>query len=161
MRHARYFPLLIALTLISFLGTGCDVLSGQSAEQVLSFEPIEEARSLNVPEPQTAVFRSEDQWQDFWDRRVDAAEDGTKPPPPNVDFETEMAIGLFWGTISGCSSSVDAIQEVSENDRSIAVQVEDWTGGIICTALVQPRQVIRIEKSEKPVSFVGNAVPGA
>lgn len=161
MRRTSFLLLLVLLTLTPFLWTACDLLQDNSADRPLSFEHIEDARHLNVPATKTAVFRTETQWRDFWNRRVAVSEGGNRPPPPSVDFGTEMVIGLFWGRQSGCYSTVDAVQKVTrETGGTVVVQVEDWTVGSICQALVQPRQVIRTKKAPKPVKFEGNAVPG-
>lgn len=154
------FALLLALlTVTPFLWTACDLFQDNSAGRLLSFENIEDARRLNVPETKTVVFRTEAQWRDFWNRRVVVSESGNTPPPPSVDFGTEMVIGLLWGQRSGCSSTVDAIQKIAKGTRGTVVQVDDWTEGSICQALVQPRQVIRTKKAVGPVKFEGNAVP--
>ena len=159
MRRTLFLPLLVLL-LTSFLWTACDLLQENSEGQSLSFQNIEGARRLDVPESKTAVFRTETRWRGFWNRRV-ATKSGVKPPPPSVDFDTQTVVGLFWGPGSGCNSMVDAIQKITgKADGTVVVQIEDWTDGSICTALVQPRQVIRMKKASGPVKFEGNAVPG-
>jgi len=159
MRRTPFLPLLVLL-LTSFLWTACDLLQDNSEGRSLSFHNIEEVRRLDVPKSKTTVFRTETQWREFWNRRV-SVEDGTKPPPPSVDFGSEMVIGLFWGQQSGCSATVEAIQKVTgETGGTVVIRVDDWTDGSICTALVQPRQVIRMKKTAGPVRFTGNAVPG-
>jgi len=154
------FLSLLTLLLTLSLWTACDLVQGNAEGQSFSFQNIEEVRRLDVPESKTAVFQTDAQWRDFWNGRV-SVEDGTKPPPPSVDFGTEMVIGLFWGQQSGCSATVEAIQEVTgETGGAVVVRVDDWTDGSICQALVQPRQVIRMKKASGPVMFEGNAVPG-
>ena len=159
MRRTLFLPFLVAL-LASFLWTACDLFQADSEGRSLSFQPIEKARRLDVPEVKTAVFRTETQWRDFWNRRV-AMEGGMKPPPPSVDFGRQMVVGLFWGQRSGCSTTVEAVQKVTEETGgTVVVRVDDWTDGSICQALVQTRQVIRTKKTAGPVRFTGNAVPG-
>jgi len=160
MRCSRFSSFLLLLISFFFLLTACDLIRDDSEDQPLSFEQIEEARRLDVPEAKTVVIRTEAGWEDFWNRRIAVPEGSGRLSPPSVDFDTKMVIGLFWGERSGCSSTVNAVQKITEKVGGIVVQVEDWTGGAICQALVQPRQVIQTKKAPKQVEFEGDAVPG-
>lgn len=152
--------LLVLLISFSFLLTACDLFRDDSEGQSFSFERIEEARHLEVPEAKTVVLRTEAGWENFWNRWIAVPEGSDRLPAPSVDFDKKMVIGLFWGERSGCSSTVNAVQKITEKVGGIVVQVEDWTGGTICQALVQPRQVIQTKKAPKQVKFEGSAVPG-
>jgi hypothetical protein len=160
MCSPRLSSLLVFLISFSFLVTACDLFRDSSEGQSFSFEQIEEARRLDVPEAKAVVLRTEAEWEDFWNRRLAVPEGSDRLPPPSVDFDTKMVIGLFWGEVSGCSNTVRAVQTITENVGGIVVQVEDWTEGTICQALVQPRQVIQTKRTPKQVKFEGNAAPG-
>lgn len=157
MRTAMYHAKCAALLLCMLLLTSCDLLSGQTGQKggALDFENVKEARYLNVQNAQTAVFRTEAEWDAFWNAHVDTQEGADTPPPPQINFDEHMVIGLFWGTITGCSGEVDAIQDVRAGGNEIVVRAEDWTSGATCMALVQPRQVIKIAQTDRPVTFRG------
>jgi hypothetical protein len=92
----------------------------------------------------------------FWNAHVDTLEENENPSPPEIDFDQNIVLGLFWGRTSGCTSRVDAIETVRVRERNVVVHVDDWTDEAICMALVQPRQVVKTRATNRPVRFVGD-----
>ncbi len=151
----RTLPILVGFGLL--LGA-CDLLSGVNGSkgQPLEFETVERVEYLDVRERQTVVFRRETDWVNFWNAHVDSVETNGDPSPPEIDFDQNMVLGLFWGQTSGCTSMVEAIEAVRVKEKNVVVRVDDWTDGATCMALVQPRQVVKTRATNRSVQFEGD-----
>lgn len=151
----RTLPILLLCGLL--LGA-CDLLTGVNGSegQPLDFENVERAEHLDVRERQTVVFRTEKEWVNFWNAHVDSLGKNEESSPPEIDFDQNMVLGLFWGRTTGCTSMVDAVNAVRVREKNVIVQVDDWTDGTICVALVQPRQVVKTRATNRPIRFEGD-----
>lgn len=150
---------LAALLLCSVLLIACDWLPGQTEDEgdPIDFEDVESAERLDVQQAQTVVFRSEAGWETFWYEHVNSyGSEGNKTPPPPIDFESRMLIGVFWGEgYSGCSNYVQAIEGVKERESRIEVEVGELPDLGACRAFVYPLQVIKMKRSDQSVRFIG------
>lgn len=127
-----------------------------SAGHPLKFENVERVEHLDVRERQTVVFRTETEWVNFWNTHVDSLGENEESSPPEIDFDQNMVLGLFWGRTTGCTSLVNAITAVRVRKKNVIVQVNDWTDGTICQIFVQPKQVIKTSATNRPVRFEGD-----
>jgi hypothetical protein len=122
------------------------------------YENLETARSFQVPEAGTAVFRDETTWAVLWDRYWTVYTLGEKTPPPPVDFDNEMVIAIFYGTgYIGCSNWVEVIDEIWVGSRQIEVHIGIQLDRVIgpCDMNLNPLQMVTIQRSDLPVVFTG------
>lgn len=106
-------------------------------------------RSL-VAAPRTVVVRDSAAFQALW-----AEHAGPDAKAPEVDFATQMVVGVFLGTRpSGCHTT--GIEEVRRTARGITVRHVNTEPGpdVACTKMmVNPAHLVAIERSELPVEF--------
>lgn len=119
------------------------------------FENFEDAELLTVDEPGTAVFRNQHEWKMFWGAHIPPT--FKEMPPPKVDFEHNMLIAVFWGSeYSGCSNWSDSIQSIIRERWQIKVHVGPLADLGDCEMLVEPLQVVKVERMDLPVIFNGD-----
>ncbi len=125
----------------------------------LPFEDFEEAAFLIVNEPGTAVFRNQHEWEIFWDAHI--LPTFKEMPLPEVDFEHNILIAVFWGSgYSGCSNWSDSIQGIMREQWQIEVHIGSLANLGDCEMLVRSMQVVKLAREDLPVIFTGE-VPGA
>lgn len=128
-----------------------------TAPSVLRFETIEAAAGFAVPTPGTAVIRTQQVWRELWNTTWSiTSADGVKTPPPAIDFNRTMVIGVAWGRRpSGCSNSVEAIQTIIQRAGEIIVLIGPLPELGPCDAIVYPVQMVVVNQSDLPVIFEG------
>lgn len=147
----RALPLILALILAT---ASCHLFDNENSARILPFDNIEESEFLAVTEADARVFLDDAEWKAFWT-------DHSAEEAPDVDFEQEMAVGLFWGGgYSGCTNRAEVIREVREGDSRVVVEVGPLGSLGDCDMVVLPNQVIRLERIDKPIAFDGE-LPGA
>ncbi len=145
----------ISLTLI-LLGS-CDAPSEKGTP--FPFENIEEARNFHIPFAGTEVIQESTRlaylWEHYWFSRNGQ---GEKTPLPYIDFEQKMVLAIFYGTgYSGCSNFVETIEAIIEISGNIEVRIGPLTNEDLgaCDAVIDPLQMVKIERSDLPVIFTG------
>ncbi len=118
-----------------------------------------EASLLHVTTPGAFLFRDNDSWNSFCDEYWTGDDPGVNIPRPEVDFESDMIIGVFWGRDGGCYSWVDCIRAVFIWPDVIDVHISPLPDLGDCDMIVWPLQVIKMERYDLPVEFNGH-VPG-
>jgi hypothetical protein len=102
------------------------------------------------------VFRDAESWETFWNRYcMVITGEGEKLPPPEVDFSTQMLIGVFSGEKPSGGYSI-SIRRVLESSKSIVVEYVEKSpppDAIVTLALTYPCQIITLPSSEKSVEF--------
>ena len=148
---------ILASFLISILQFHCEDTGVQPID--LQFSDIENMRYFRVEQPKTLVIRTQKEWDSFLR--------GSFFPPsnlhgvdfPRVDFNEEMVIGVFWGggcKYSGCTNVSRSIERLVMSLNGIEVKVGPLQDLGLCEACVSPLHIVKVEKSELPVVFVGN-----
>lgn len=114
---------------------------------------------LDVFTAQTQVFHTVAQLDSFWYENVNCTMgDGTPCPPPDISFEDSSVVAVFWGNItSGCSQKRRSIKSMHIENDTIFVDVEYNFEDIfeICAAEIQPSHLVRFEKYDLPIKFIG------
>jgi len=159
---ARISVLSVCLITSVLLAGGCDGVEDSNTallgEPVL-YEWVEKGHGVQVYEAQTRVFRDSLAWAQFWDAHVSLLDQNFQPyPPPSVDFNQEMIIGVYWGYYyTGCRiiDRIEAINGIYKRSNRIVVNIGSVPDLGPCRAMIYPTQVIRIPRSEKPVEFTG------
>ena len=140
----RALPAIVALLVIA---AGCHLFDDDDWARIVPFNNVEESRFLAVTEAQARVFLEDAEWNTFWTEH-------SEEEAPGLDFEREMAIGLFWGGgYSGCTSRAEVIRVVLESSSRVVVEVDPLGSLGDCDMVVLPNQVIRLERIDKPVRF--------
>ena len=154
----RLLPLAAVLAL-----AGCDALS---SDEPVAYADVERAEALRVQVTGTTVtvIRDRSSWERFWSGHVGTAgPDGAGIAAPEVDFERQTVVGVFYGGSlhAGCGSSVDVVRSAREESGAVEVEVGPLPDLGPCRAVVYPLDlvVLDVPPSEAlDVRFVG-AVP--
>jgi len=111
--------------------------------------------------PQARVFRTSSEWEVFWVAYCDASNDDGPVPPPVVDFENLMMVGLFYEPVSsGCTCIVEnGVESITRYSDRLEVQVGPVPDLGNCQAPQYPMTIVVVERIDLPVQFFGH-VPG-
>jgi hypothetical protein len=115
----------------------------------VAFQPLATTAASDVTDERNVVARDADAFARLWAQ----FSPGTKPP--QVDFGTNMVIGVFMGARSnGCyATGVGGIARSAAGLRVLRVDREPATGAICTQAIVTPAQLVVLEQSSLPVGF--------
>mmetsp|Transcript_36040 Transcript_36040/g.39833 ORF Transcript_36040/g.39833 Transcript_36040/m.39833 type:complete len:202 (-) Transcript_36040:101-706(-) len=117
------------------------------------FQTIEHGFDSGFKNSAQEVFRLSSEFEALWQSHSTIF----SPPPniPEVDFESDMVLGVFLGTQNSGGYDIE-IKSIEENDSEISVKCETKgpLGGIVTCALTQPFHIVKISKSTKPVRFI-------
>jgi hypothetical protein len=115
-----------------------------------------------VHESRDVVIKDKAAWAALWTEHAGQVrlltETGAAVPMrplPDVDFNSQMVIGVFTGGGNGCNST--SIDSVSSDGKAITVRHSDTVPGIgiMCTMIAtSPAQLVAVPKSDLPVQFV-------
>lgn len=126
----------------------------------VEFKNVERYGCFDVKPKGTTVIKSDSEWRSLWELYWNVYDgSGNKTPPPDVDFDDEMVIGVFWGgncIYSGCTNESPSIESVFIMCGTIHVVVGGMADLGFCAACVCPLHLIRIQRHDLPVKFVGN-----
>lgn len=78
-----------------------------------------------------------------------------KPPLPDVDFNKNIIIGVFFGEYTNGGGAI-SVKSVEEYNTMIMVKVEEITPGYNCVTtdvMTQPYQIIQIPKVSLPINY--------
>ena len=124
------------------------------------FENVENYGNFCVEENGTSVITSDLGWMDLWERYWNVYDgQGNKTPPPEVNFDKEMVIGVFWGgycAYSGCTNESPSIESVWIENDTLWIKVGELKNLGPCDMCVCPLHLIQTQKLDMPVRFVGD-----
>lgn len=137
----------------SFLFLGCFGTKG--LKPVSGLSPVD-CGSLQYPESGGMVFRDVESWEGFWNSycRVITG-GGTRLAAPQVEFSSQMLIGVFSGQKPTGGYDV-TIQRVLEGSKTIIVEYVEKSpppDASVTMALTYPCQIIAVPRSDKSVEF--------
>ena len=157
----RLISLLVALSVLMVLG-GCGLFQDEPAGppgESISYEWVERGHGVQVHEAQTQVFRDNLTWAQFWDEYVTLRDQNHELyPPPSVDFDRRIIIGVYWGYFyTGCRAidRIEAIEGIYDTGDRIVVDIGSVPDLGVCRTMVLPTQVVSIPLTDKPVEFTG------
>lgn len=123
----------------------------------LPFENFTEAEYFRVQYPATVVIKDDAAWNQLWEDYWTRQDSLGRTPPPAVNFEEDMVIAVFWGCgYSGCYWWVEAIERIIIRSGRIEVHIAPLPDLGDCEMIVCPIQVVKLEKSDFPVVFLGD-----
>ena len=99
------------------------------------------------------VTKNEDEWADIWNQHQSTFT--PQLPPPEVNFSETTVIAVFMGEFNTGGYEIE-IKEILDMNQSVEVKVEKTYPGIGCVvtlAFSQPYHIVKIEKSDKEITF--------
>ena len=127
-----------------------------------AFEPSEPVAFARIALPAspvlvdgTTVIRGDYQLDAFTRR-----EDGNRVAVPDIDFERQMIVGVFYGGSfhAGCRADVETIETVRVQGDVLVVEVGPLPDLGPCRGIVYPAEMVVVDAQADEVQFVG-AVP--
>lgn len=153
----------VLLSLLSALGCHSESTGpiGVSRDKAyVCFNDVEGYGNFHVPQSGTKVITSDSEWESFWNLYWNQfGGSGHKTPPPEIDFDHEMVIAVFWGgncSYSGCTNESPSIESILVVGNTLYIIVGEMADLGPCEMCVAPLHLIRTEKSNLPVRFIGN-----
>jgi hypothetical protein len=125
-----------------------------SAGTPIAFETVASDSHSGVAQPRTVVVKDAAAFGKLW------AEHGKYrvPPPdlPQVDFSRQMVLAVFAGALPNGCHAMGITRVGSAGDRIVVEYAErELATFAVCTqALVEPMQMVVVERSDAPVEFV-------
>lgn len=145
---------LVAFATVSTLAAETAGAHGQETGPALPFETLlTEARS-GLSEPRREVIRSDEAWQELWERVFTGV--SPTPTPPAVDFSREMLVVVALGERRSGGFGI-AVQRVSPRGNGLEIEVLESCpapGAMVSMGLTQPLEVIRLERQPQAPDFV-------
>mmetsp|Transcript_64142 Transcript_64142/g.101771 ORF Transcript_64142/g.101771 Transcript_64142/m.101771 type:complete len:199 (-) Transcript_64142:230-826(-) len=118
----------------------------------IPFTDIAQGHSSGVDNECTNVIREESKWKEFWNEHTKIYSLGA-PDLVDVNFENEMVVCVCVGTKSSGGYSVQVTSVEDRGDDLLVSFVTSSPSGMTTMALTQPHHIIRIARSDKPISF--------
>ena len=120
--------------------------------QSLPVLAIDASNVSGVHDQRQLVIKDQSTWAALW---VEHA--GKDKPRPQVDFTTQMVIGVFRG-MGGNGCNTTSISSVTSDGAALTVRYVDTVPGIgiMCAMYVpSPAQLVAVPRSDLPVRFAG------
>ena len=112
--------------------------------------------------PLEAVARTSMAYNNLWGQHHKPPQFPTMPPapPPTVDFDTEMVVGIFLGTraTGGYEARIESVTAQGTGVRVSYLERKPGPGVVVTQALTYPFVVIAVERRDGPVTFIGPKV---
>jgi PrcB C-terminal len=112
----------------------------------LSFQTVAKGSRSGVREPLQISIRSQAEWDALWKRHVSI--ETNPPPPPVIDFNKQIVIGVFLGEKPTGGYDVEIIR-AEQTDGALVIHYREKNpppGGIVIQALTQPFHIIRVAR---------------
>ena len=126
------------------------LVSCQTAVALLPFVSIGQGTASAIVERREVVVQSEEGWKKLWTQH---APDGA--PPPTVDFESELVVGVFAGQQPTAGYQVEIVRIEPEGGRLLVVyRIESPAkDAMVAQVLTQPFHLVRLRKVGLRVQF--------
>lgn len=114
----------------------------------VSFQTVVKGSRSGVREPLQIVIRSQAEWDALWKRHVSI--ETNPPPPPAIDFNKQIVIGVFLGEKPTGGYDVEIIR-AEQTDGALVIHYREKNpppGGIVIQALTQPFHIIRVARDD-------------
>ena len=144
---------------LALLLASCTAFGAAVGERV-PFTTLGKGINSGIREPAQIVVRSQSEWDALWARhmRVRTA----PPPPPAVDFSTEMVVALFLGERPTGGYAIE-MTRVERTDSSLAVHfrvTKPDPGAMLMQVLTQPFHLIKLPRVDEPLRFLPESPSG-
>ena len=142
---------------IVILAIACDKTPDKT---FVIFESVEDYGAFVVTEKGTVVINTDSEWLNlgelYWNRWDGI---GNKILLPEINFEENMVVGVFWGggcDYSGCYNESPSIENIYRMGDTLFVVIADLVDFGPCDMCVNPIHLVQLEKYNIPVKFLGN-----
>jgi hypothetical protein len=124
--------------------------------QLLASEVLDQSADSGVKDARNVVIKDKAALAALWLEHA-----GTSAPVPDVDFSTQMVIGVFLGSKPNACYGTD-IDTVSTDGNRITIRHTDSTPamGVLCAMHVaSPAELLVLGRSDLPVDFAADNRP--
>lgn len=124
-------------------------MSQAPTSRTASFRTIERGSQSNIDAARQVVIRTAAEWTAFWRTH------NFDKPAPQLDFDNEMAVGVFMGSRPTSGYSV-AITGVAEHDGALVVTYTESSprpGAMAAQVLTFPYHIVAVPKRAGNVTF--------
>lgn len=114
----------------------------------VSFQTVVKGSRSGVRESLQVIARSPSEWDALWKRHVSI--ETNPPPPPAIDFNKQIVIGVFVGEKPTGGYDVEIIR-AEQTDGALVIHHREKSpvpGGIVIQALTQPFHIIRVARDD-------------
>ncbi|WP_150049620.1 hypothetical protein [Methylomonas rhizoryzae] len=131
--------------------------------QPLIFRTLDRQRYSGISSAQSVTINDALQWQEFWSTHFDDSVDPLYSlpfPAPEVDFSSQMVIGVFLGTKSCYAVDIENVDLIAERKIVVSYRENAPAQASLCKdSHYAPGHLIVVERSDLPVEF--NKLPAA
>lgn len=122
--------------------------SNMASPNRLSFRTVAKGYRSGIRESLQTVIRNQTEWQKLWQRHTSSQP--KPPPPPAMDFKSEMVAAVFLGEKPTGGYGVEIVR-VERNHGTFTVlykESEPPPGAMTTQALTQPFHIVRIPATD-------------
>jgi len=118
------------------------------------FSTIQKGQYSGVLEPSQIVIRTQNQWDNLWKRH--SSRKVNPPPPPFVDFENDMVVGVFLGEkrTGGYEVKITSAKRSNSNLYLYYREKSPPRDVMVTQALTQPYHLVKVSKFDIPPIFL-------
>jgi PrcB C-terminal len=113
-----------------------------------SFQTVVKGSRSGVREPLQIVIRNQADWDALWKRHVSI--ETNSPPPPAIDFNKQIVIGVFLGEKPTGGYDVEIIR-TEQSDSALVIHYREKSplpGSIVIQAVTQPFHIIQVVRDD-------------
>jgi hypothetical protein len=113
-----------------------------------SFQTVVKGARSGVRDPLQIVIRSQAEWDALWKRHVSI--ETNPPPPPAIDFNKQIVIGVFLGEKPTGGYDVE-ITRAEQSDGALVLHYREKSplpGSIAIQVLTQPFHIIQVVRDD-------------
>jgi hypothetical protein len=113
-----------------------------------SFQTVVKGARSGVRDPLQIVIRSQAEWDALWKRHVSI--ETNPPPPPAIDFNKQIVIGVFLGEKPTGGYDVEIIR-TEQSDSALVIHYREKSplpGSIVIQAVTQPFHIIQVVRDD-------------
>jgi hypothetical protein len=136
------------------LFASCTACRAAAVGETVPFSTLGKGINSGIRESAQVVVRSQSEWVALWGRHMRTRT--APPPPPAVDFTTEMVVALFLGERPTGGYEIEVTQ-VERTDRGLAVRFrvkKPDPGAMLMQVLTQPFHLIELPRVDESLTFI-------
>lgn len=136
----------------------CPVCPDNGSAEV-EFSTIEGHEYFSIPGSGTIFITEEIDWLNLWVDYWTLQDGGEKTAPPDIDFDTEMVIGVHWAETSGCTNESESIRFLLLDGDVMHVVVDEMADLGPCDMIVYPIHLVKTARRSVTLNFLGEVPP--